>query len=94
MRITLIAIISIIFSGSAMAGDMSAAAGHYRYEQYEVKLPDRRILHLKDLGASDAFLDVSDIEITLRMTMNRGNDVTQSAKILEVQAVLKRVVQK
>jgi hypothetical protein len=40
-------------------------------------------LHLKDLGASEAFLDISDTEIKLRMTLNRGSDMTQAAKILE-----------
>jgi hypothetical protein len=44
---------------------------------------DGKVLHLKDLGASEAFLDVSDAGITLRMTMVAGNTVTQSAKVLE-----------
>jgi hypothetical protein len=48
-----------------------------------VTLPNGRVLQLKDLGASEAFLDVSEAQLTLRMTMNRGNEVTQSAKILE-----------
>jgi hypothetical protein len=74
----------VLFAGSiASAGDLTQLAGHYRYEQYAVTLPDGRVLHLKDLGASDAFLDVSDVGITLRMTMLAGNAVTQSAKVLE-----------
>ena len=83
MKLSLSVLIAMMLCGAAMAADMSAVAGHYRYEQYEVKLPDGRVLHLKDLGASDAFLDISDTEIILRMTMNHENDVTQSAKILE-----------
>jgi hypothetical protein len=74
----------VLFAGDiASAGDLTQLAGHYRYEQYAVTLPDGRVLHLKDLGASDAFLDVSDVGITLRMTMLAGNTVTQSAKVLE-----------
>jgi hypothetical protein len=83
MKIGLSVFIGMILSGAAMAADMSAVAGHYRYEQYDVKLPDGRLLHLKDLGASEAFLDISDTEIKLRMTLNRGSDMTQAAKILE-----------
>jgi hypothetical protein len=74
---------AILVSGGVAAGDLSGMTGHYRYEQYAVTLPDGRVLHLKDLGASEAFLDVSDTGIMLRMTMTAGNTVTQSAKILE-----------
>ena len=83
MKIVLIASVGLILSGVASAADLSAVAGHYRYEQYAVTLPDRRVLHLKDLGASEAFLDVSDAGITLLMTMVAGNTVTQSAKVME-----------
>jgi hypothetical protein len=57
--------------------------GHYRYEQYAVTVPDGRVLHLKDLGASEAFLDISDTGITLRMTMLAGNALKQTAKVLD-----------
>jgi hypothetical protein len=58
-------------------------AGHYRYEQYLVTLPDGRALQLKDLGATAAFLDISEAgSITLRMTMRAGNTVVQTAKVL------------
>jgi hypothetical protein len=83
MKIVLIAIVGLILSGVARAGELSEVAGHYRYEQYVVTLPNGRVLHLKDLGASEAFLDVSETGITLRMTMLAGNAVTQSAKVLE-----------
>lgn len=73
----------VLISGAAAAADLSTVAGHYRYEQYDVTLPDGRMLHLKDLGASEAFLDISDAGITLRMTMIAGNAVTQSATVLE-----------
>jgi hypothetical protein len=82
MKIALIALVGLILSGAATAADLSAVAGHYRYEQYAVTLPNGRVLQLKDLGADEAFLDISETEITLRMTMNHGNTVTQSAKVL------------
>jgi|SRR5580700_3645325 hypothetical protein len=83
MKITSLLLVGMILSGAAVAADLSAIAGHYRYEQYAVTLADGRVLHLKDLGASEAFLDISNTEITLQMTLNRGDAVTQSAKILE-----------
>jgi len=83
MKIGLLTLLVLFAGGIASAGDLTQLAGHYRYEQYAVTLPDGRVLHLKDLGASDAFLDVSDVDITLRMTMLAGNTVTQSAKVLE-----------
>jgi hypothetical protein len=79
----LVAFVAILMSGAVAAGDLPAVAGHYRYEQYAVTLPNGRVLQLKDLGASEAFLDISDAGITLRMTMLAGNTVTQSAKVLE-----------
>src|ERR1700685_1199370 len=82
MKIVLMALVGMVLSGAAVAADLSAIAGHYRYEQYAVTLADGRVLHLKDLGASEAFLDISNTEITLQMTLNRGDTVTQSAKVL------------
>lgn len=87
MKIALIALAGLILSGVAGAADLSAIAGHYRYEQYAVTLPNGRVLQLKDLGASEAFLDISEAGITLRMTMLAGNTVTQSAKLLETHLV-------
>jgi hypothetical protein len=73
-----------LFSEVAAAGDLSAVAGHYRYEEYDVSLPNGRVLHLSDLGATDAFLDISLMgTITLRMTMKAGNTVTQTANVIE-----------
>jgi hypothetical protein len=84
LKIYLIALAGIILSGVAAAGDLSAVAGHYRYQDYAATLPDGRVLKLEDLGAKDAFLDISeDGTITLRMTMLTGNPVVQSAKVLE-----------
>jgi hypothetical protein len=83
MKVLLIALVGLILSGATRAADLSAVAGHYRYEQYAVTLPNGRVLQLKDLGASEAFLDISQTEITLRMTLARGDTVTQPAKILE-----------
>lgn len=78
-----VALVGMFLAGATRAGDLSSVAGHYRYEQYLVTLPDGRTLQLRDLGATEAFLDISDTEITLQMTMSRGNTVTQSAKILQ-----------
>ena len=83
MKVFWIALVGLILSGATRAADLSAVAGHYRYEQYAVTLPNGRVLQLKDLGASEAFLDISQTEITLRMTLARGDTITQSAKILE-----------
>ena len=83
VKVFLIAFVGLILSGATRAADLSAVAGHYRYEQYAVTLPNGRVLQLKDLGASEAFLDISQTEITLRMTLARGDTITQSAKILE-----------
>ena len=83
MKIAVMTLVGFILSGTVEAADLSAVAGHYRYEQYDVTLPDGRVLHLKDLGASEAFLDISNAGITLRMTMVAGNTVTQTAKVLE-----------
>ena len=78
-----IALAGLIVSTAVGAVGLSAVVGHYRYGQYMVTLPSGRILQLKDLGASEAFLDISETEITLRMTLTRGDNVTQSAKVLE-----------
>jgi hypothetical protein len=88
LKIYLIALAGIILSGVAAAGDLSAVAGHYRYQDYAATLPDGRVLKLEDLGAKDAFLDISeDGTITLRMTMLTDNPVVQSAKVLEAHFV-------
>ena len=83
MRYLALALVGLTFSSAAASSDLSPIVGHYRYEQYAVTLPNGRVLQLKDLGASEAFLDISDSQITLRMTLSRGDTVTQSAKILE-----------
>ena len=80
----LVGLMAILMSGAVAAGDLSAVAGHYRYQDYAATLPDGRVLKLQDLGAKDAILDISeDGTITLRMTMVAGNPVVQSAKVLE-----------
>jgi hypothetical protein len=74
----------VLFPIAAKADELSVVAGHYRYEQYSVTLPNRRVIGLGDLGASEAFLDISaNGTITLRMTMKAGNVVTQTAKVVE-----------
>jgi len=72
------------WSGLTTAADLSQVAGHYRYDQYSVKMPDGREMSLKDLGATDAFLDISESgTITLHMRMNAGNTVTETAKVIQ-----------
>ena len=84
MKAYIVAFVTCLISSVAAAGDLSAVAGHYRYQDYSATLPDGRVLKLQDLGAKDAFLDISeDGTITLRMTMLTGNPVVQSAKVLE-----------
>jgi hypothetical protein len=83
MKFTVLALAALLWSGCGMAGDLSAVSGHYCYEQDDVALPDGRVIHLRDLGASEAFLDISEAGITLRMTILAGNSVTHSAKVLE-----------
>jgi hypothetical protein len=76
--------LALLFSIVAAADDLSAVAGHYRYEQYTVTLANGRMLALRDLGATDAFLDISTTgTIALRMIMKVGNTVTETAKVVE-----------
>jgi hypothetical protein len=78
----------LLYSAFSSAGELSAVAGHYHYEQYNVTLPNGRVLALRDLGATDAVLDISDSgTITLRMTMKAGNTVTETARVLEAHFV-------
>ncbi len=75
----------LVMPGLVVAGPLAGIAGHYRYEQYSVTLPNGRVLGLADLGAADASLDISDATgtITLRMTMRAGHTVVQTAKVVE-----------
>jgi hypothetical protein len=84
MKINFVGLVALLAAGVAAAGDLSAVAGHYWYQDYAATLPDGRVMKLQDLGAKDAFLNISDDgTITLRMTMLAGNSVVQSAKVLE-----------
>src|SRR5262249_19493889 len=68
----------------AAAADLSQVAGHYRYDTYSVRLPNGRDLSLNDLGATEAFLDISENgTIRLRMRMRTGKTVTQTAHVIE-----------
>lgn len=82
MKHLAIAILGFAFSSVGASSELSPIVGHYRYEQYAVTLANGRILQLKDLGATEAFLDISETQLTLHMTLSRG-DMVQSAKILE-----------
>jgi hypothetical protein len=88
MKIRLLTLAALLISGLAMAGDISPVVGHYRYQDYAATLADGRVIKLQDMGATDAFLDISeDGVITLRMTMAAGNPIVQSAKVLEAHFV-------
>jgi len=70
---------------AAHATDSDRISGHYRYTGYQVTLPNGRVIGLKEMGASDASLDIAVAArtITLRMTMGTGRVLEQSAKIIE-----------
>jgi hypothetical protein len=83
-KLILLAVIGCFTSMVVSAADLSAVAGHYRYEEYSVTLPNGRTLQLSDLGVTEGFLDISDAgSITLRMTMRASNTVVQTAKVVE-----------
>jgi hypothetical protein len=84
MKISFLGLVALLACGVAAAGDISPVVGHYRYQDYAATLADGRVIKLQDMGATDAFLDISeDGVITLRMTMVTGNPIVQSAKVLE-----------
>jgi hypothetical protein len=88
MKSCLVALVALFAVGVAAAGDISAVVGHYRYQDYAATLADGRVLKLQDMGATDAFLEISeDGTITLRMTMAAGSPIVQSAKVLEAHFV-------
>jgi hypothetical protein len=88
MKIYVVGLIVVLAGSVASAGDLSPVVGHYRYQDYAATLADGRVIKLQDMGATDAFLDVSeDGTITLRMTMAVGNPIVQSAKVLEAHFV-------
>jgi hypothetical protein len=75
----------VFVSATASAGDLTAIAGHYTYTDYSVSLPSGRVMHLEDLGAVSATLDISESNsLTLRMVMRSGQVVTETAKIVEI----------
>jgi hypothetical protein len=84
MKIYFLGLVGLLGCGVTAAGDISPVVGHYRYQDYTATLADGRVMKLQDMGATDAFLDISeDGVITLRMTMTTGNPVVQTAKVLE-----------
>lgn len=88
MKTHFMGLVALLACGVVVAGDISPVVGHYRYQDYAATLADGRVLKLQDLGATDAFLDISeDGVITLRMTMTAGNPIVQSAKVLEAHFV-------
>ena len=69
----------------ASAADADRISGHYRYSGYQVTLPNGRVIGLKEMGATEASLDISvpTRTITLHMTMGTGRVVDESARIVE-----------
>jgi hypothetical protein len=62
MNIRLLSLAALFISGLATAGDISPVVGHYRYKDYAATLADGRVIKLQDMGATDAFLDISEAE--------------------------------
>jgi hypothetical protein len=88
MKNYFLGLVALLACGGVAAGDISPVVGHYRYQDYAATLADGRVIKLQDMGATDAFLDISeDGMITLRMTMTTGNPVVQSAQVLEAHFV-------
>jgi hypothetical protein len=88
MKIHFMALVGLLACAAAWPGDISPVVGHYRYQEYAATLADGRVIKLQDMGATDAFLDISeDGVIMLRMTMSAGNPIVQSAKVLEAHFV-------
>jgi len=87
----LLPLLAVAASTGATAANAAHAAhgdrlsGHYHYSGYQVTLPNGRIVGLKELGATDASLEISvpARTITLRMTMGTGRVIEQSARIVE-----------
>ena len=66
------------------AGELAPIVGRYAYTDYSVTLPTGRVLHLRDLNATSASLELTDSDsLTLRMTLNSGEVVVQTAHLLE-----------
>jgi hypothetical protein len=74
-----------VVSTLANAGELSSIAGRYSYEDYAVTLSSGRVLHLRDINATSASLDITGSNtVTLRMTMSSGEVVVQTAQVLDV----------
>lgn len=68
----------------ASAGELSPIVGRYSYSDYAVTLPNGRVLHLRDINATSASLEVTGSDtVTLHMTMASGEVVVQTAQLLE-----------
>ena len=82
---TAFGVLFLLLSVESRGEGLAAVAGHYRYEQYIVTLPNGRVLSLSDIGATSASLDIAATgTITLRMTMKSGKTIEQTAKVSEV----------
>jgi hypothetical protein len=62
MKIYFLALVGLLACGVVAAGDISPVVGHYRYQDYAATLADGRVIKLQDMGATDAFLDISEAE--------------------------------
>ena len=77
---------SVLVASVGFATDLSALAGHYHYQQYLVSLPNGRHIGLQEMGATDAYLDIAgNGTITLRMNMNTGRTVTETANVSKLE---------
>ena len=82
---TALCLLPVLAISVASAADADRISGHYRYTGYQVTLPNGRVIGLKEMGASEASLDISvpTRTITLHMTMGTGRVVDESARIVE-----------
>lgn len=79
-----LAVLLVLGPPVAGAGELAPIAGRYLYTEYAVVLASGRVLHLADLNASSAILEVSDSgSITLHLTLRSGEVVTETAHVLE-----------
>ncbi|MFM2287091.1 MAG: hypothetical protein RL684_234 [Pseudomonadota bacterium] len=82
---TALCLVPVLAIAIASAADADRISGHYRYTSYQVTLPNGRVIGLKEMGASEASLDISvpTRTITLHMTRGTGRVVDESARIVE-----------
>ena len=78
----LIALLGVSTPG--WADGLASIAGRYAYTEYRITLANGRVLHLADLGADKATIDITGKgNIILRMHMRDGRAVVSEGKVLD-----------